>query len=70
MDLSKVNWKNVLTNAGAVLVFAQTVYPGLNVEMIMQSIANGTFIQAVVNLAFAYLLVLTGKDVKDVKKKK
>lgn len=64
MDLSKVNWTNVLTNAGAVLVFAQTVYPGLNVEMIMQSIANGTFIQAVVNLAFAYLLVVTGKDVK------
>lgn len=64
MDLSKLNWKNILTNVGAALVFAQTVYPGLNAEMIMASIASGTFFQAVINLALAYLLVMTGKENK------
>ena len=62
MDLANFNWKNILTNVGAVLVFAQTVYPGLNIEMIMMSISNGTFIQAIVNLALAYMLVITGND--------
>lgn len=62
MDLTKLNWKNIWTNIAAIFVFAQTVYPGLDAEMIMASIANGTFLQAVMNIGFAYILVMFGKD--------
>jgi hypothetical protein len=57
----KEQWSNILSNIGAIFVFAQAMYPGLNAEMIMASVANGTFIQSLINMGTAYMLVGIGK---------
>jgi hypothetical protein len=62
IDHLKRDYRNVLTNVGAFIVFAQTIYPGLNAEMIMLSVQNGTIVQALMNIAFCYILANYGKD--------
>lgn len=57
-----MNWKNVGTNLGALLVLAQTVYPGLNGEMIMTALLDGTWMSAAINIALAYYLYRDGKN--------
>ena len=56
-----MNWKNIGTNLGALLVLAQTVYPGLNGEMILSAIKDGTWMQAAINIGLAYYLYRDGK---------
>jgi len=57
-----MSWKNVGTNFGAVLVLAQTVYPGLNGEMILAALKNGTWMTAAINIGLAYYLYRDGKQ--------
>jgi hypothetical protein len=65
IEYIKRDYKNILTNIAAIIVFAETVYPGLNVDMIMKSISEGTFIQAAMNVAFCYILASYGKNNED-----
>ena len=57
-----MNWKNIVSNLGAVYIFAQGVYPGLDANMIWQSIENGTIFQHIMNLCLAYIAFMYGKD--------
>jgi hypothetical protein len=61
-----MNYKNILGNLGAIYIFAQGVYPGLNGEMIIHSIANGTIFQHMANLALAYIAFNYGKEPKTI----
>ena len=56
-----MNWKNIGTNVAALMVLAQTVYPGLNGEMIISALRDGTWMQAAVNVGLAYYLYRDGK---------
>jgi len=61
-EVGKLTKKNLFTNIGAVLVFAYTVYPELNYDMVLDSIKDGTFISACINLGFMYYLFKDGKS--------
>jgi hypothetical protein len=58
------NYKNIIGNLGAIYIFAQGVYPGLNAEMIFASIDNGTIWQHIANLGLAYIAFNYGKEPK------
>lgn len=53
--------RNVLTNIGAILIFIQTVYPGLTGEKIVQAFSDGTWISHAINLCLMYYLYRDGK---------
>ena len=59
-----MNLKNIMGNLGAVYIFAQAYYPGLNGEMIMGSVLDGTIVTHILNLGMAYIGFQFGKEDK------
>jgi len=59
-----MNFKNIAGNIGAIYIFAEATYPGLNGEMIVGSILNGTILTHIFELGLAYMAFQFGKETK------
>jgi hypothetical protein len=57
-----MNWKNMAGNLGAVYIFAQTVYPGLQPEQIWQALMDGSIFYHIFNLGLAWIAYNYGKE--------
>ena len=57
-----MNWKNIGSNIFAIYVFAESIYPGLDGQMIINSVLDGSIITHVFNLGLAYIAFQYGKD--------
>jgi hypothetical protein len=57
-----MNWGNVGTNFLAILVYAQTVYPGLSGETLLAALTDGTWLPKAINLALMYFLFLARRQ--------
>jgi hypothetical protein len=58
-------WRNVSTNIAAIIVYVQTMYPGLDAERIIQAFKDGTIVPAIINLALMYFLYTGHKNPSD-----
>ena len=57
-----MNYKNIAGNLGAIYIYAQTVYPGLQPEQIWQAVMDGSIVYHAFNLGLAWVAYNYGKD--------
>lgn len=55
--MKKLNWRDIGTSIGAILVLVQTVYPAATGEAIVSALLDGTWLPKAINVAFAYILI-------------
>jgi len=58
-----MNKRNVLTNIGALAVFINTVYPGLDFNQVSAAVMDGSWLSHLINLGMMYYLYVDGKDI-------
>ena len=58
-----MKWRNVATNLGAVAVFINSIYPGLDAMMIRDAFMDGSWLSHLINIGMVYYLYKDGKAV-------
>jgi hypothetical protein len=57
-----MNYRNIIGNIGAIYIFAQAIFPGLNGAMIVAAVLDGTIVPHLFDLGLAYVGFQYGKE--------